>query len=114
MSEPVRAAGGIILRGEGSDRSVALVHRPRYDDWSFPKGKLDQDEDEASAALREVEEETGLRCKLGRSVGAVTYRDRGGRPKVVRYFQGLTAHRPGGTQDDERLAQRRPTARKYK
>jgi 8-oxo-(d)GTP phosphatase len=87
VSEPVRAAGGIILRGEGSDRSVALVHRPRYDDWSFPKGKLDQDEDEASAALREVEEETGLRCKLGRSVGAVTYRDRRGRSKVVRYFQ---------------------------
>jgi 8-oxo-dGTP diphosphatase len=64
-----------------------LVHRPRYDDWSFPKGKLDQDEDEASAALREVEEETGLHCRLDRTVGAVTYRDRRGRPKVVRYFQ---------------------------
>jgi 8-oxo-dGTP diphosphatase len=87
VSEPVRAAGGIILQGEGIDRSVVLVHRPRYDDWSFPKGKLDQDEDEASAALREVEEETGLRCRLGRTVGAVTYRDRRGRPKVVRYFQ---------------------------
>ena len=41
MSLPVRAAGGIVLRGEGGDRSVALVHRPRYNDWSFPKGKLD-------------------------------------------------------------------------
>ena len=87
MSEPVRAAGGIILQGEGIDRSVVLVHRSRYDDWSFPKGKLDADEDEASAALREVEEETGLRCRLGRTLGAVTYRDRRGRPKVVRYFQ---------------------------
>jgi 8-oxo-dGTP diphosphatase len=87
VSEPVRAAGGIVLRGEGIDRSVALIHRPRYDDWSFPKGKLDDDEDEASAALREVEEETGLRCRLGRTVGVVTYRDRRGRPKVVRYFQ---------------------------
>lgn len=87
MNEPVRAAGGIILQGEGVDRSVALIHRPRYDDWSFPKGKLDQDEDEASAAVREVEEETGLRCRLGRTVGAVTYRDRRGRQKVVRYFQ---------------------------
>ncbi|HEU5224975.1 MAG TPA: NUDIX hydrolase [Actinomycetota bacterium] len=87
MSQPVRAAGGIVLRGEGPNRSVALVHRPRYDDWSFPKGKLDDGEDEATAALREVEEETGLRCRLGPSVGAVTYRDRRGRAKVVRYFQ---------------------------
>jgi phosphohistidine phosphatase SixA/8-oxo-dGTP pyrophosphatase MutT (NUDIX family) len=87
VSQPVRAAGGIVLRGEGGDRSVALVHRPRYDDWSFPKGKLDDGEDEATAALREVEEETGLRCHLGPSVGAVTYRDRRGRAKVVRYFQ---------------------------
>ena len=87
VSQPVRAAGGIVLRGEGPDRSVALVHRPRYDDWSFPKGRLDADEDEAMAALREVEEETGLRCRLGPSVGAVTYRDRRGRAKVVRYFR---------------------------
>ena len=87
MNEPVRAAGGIVLRGEGEDRSVALVHRPRYDDWSFPKGKLFDGEDDESAALREVEEETGLRCRIGPSVGSVTYRDRYGRPKVVRYFR---------------------------
>ena len=87
VSQPVRAAGGIVLRGEVPDRSVALVHRPRYDDWSFPKGKLDAGEDEATAALREVEEETGLRCRLGPSVGAVTYRDPRGRAKVVRYFR---------------------------
>ena len=87
VSQPVRVAGGIVLRGDGPDRSVALVHRPRYDDWSFPKGKLDDGEDEAMAALREVEEETGLRCRLGPSVGAVTYRDRRGRAKVVRYFR---------------------------
>jgi len=87
VSQPVRAAGGIVLRGEEADRSVALVHRPRYDDWSFPKGKLDDGEDDATAALREVQEETGLRCHLGPVVGTVTYRDRRGRPKVVRYFQ---------------------------
>ena len=86
MTEPVRAAGGIVLRGEGEDRQIALVHRPRYDDWSFPKGKLAEGEDEATAALREVLEETGLRCAIGPSVGAVTYADRNGRPKVVRYF----------------------------
>jgi len=50
--------------------SVAvLVHRPVYDDWSFPKGKLHPGETEAQAALREVQEETGLRCRLGREVG---------------------------------------------
>jgi 8-oxo-(d)GTP phosphatase len=87
VNQPVRAAGGIVLRGEGPDRSVVLVHRPRDDDWSFPKGKLDADEDEATAALREVEEETGLRCRLGPSIGAVTYQDRRGQAKVVRYFQ---------------------------
>ncbi len=87
VSELVRAAGGILVRGEGSGRSVALVHRPRYDDWSFPKGKLDGAEGEAEAALREVQEETGLRCHLGPSVGVVTYRDPRGRAKVVRYFQ---------------------------
>ncbi|HET7234891.1 MAG TPA: NUDIX hydrolase [Actinomycetota bacterium] len=88
MTEIVRAAGGIVLADAdaGADRRVAVVHRPRYDDWSFPKGKLQDGEDERSAAVREVEEETGLRCRLGPSIGAVTYRDRAGRAKVVRYF----------------------------
>jgi len=87
VNEPVRAAGGIVLKGEGEGRSVALVHRPRYDDWSFPKGKLVDGENDETAALREVEEETGMRCRLGPSVGSVMYRDRHGRPKVVRYFR---------------------------
>ena len=82
----VRAAGGIVVEGDGADRRVALVHRPRYDDWTFPKGKLMDGEPEEAAALREVQEETGLRCRLGMHVGAVTYADRHGRPKVVRYW----------------------------
>ena len=86
VSQPVRAAGGIVLRGEGGDRSVALVHRPRYDDWSFPKGKLEDGEDEATAALREVEEETGLRCERGRELASSSYRDAADREKVVRYW----------------------------
>lgn len=86
VTELVRAAGGIILRDNGVGRVVALVHRPRYDDWSFPKGKLAPGEDDAAAALREVEEETGLRCTIVRSVGTVTYRDRHLRSKIVRYF----------------------------
>lgn len=86
VTELVRAAGGIVLRDNGAGRLVALVHRPRYDDWSFPKGKLAAGEDDVAAALREVEEETGLRCTIVRSIGAVTYLDRHRRPKVVRYF----------------------------
>jgi 8-oxo-dGTP diphosphatase len=87
VTELVRAAGGVLLRGEDTDRVVALVHRPRYDDWSFPKGKLADGEDDGSAALREVMEETGMRCSLGPSIGAVTYLDRLGREKLVRYFE---------------------------
>jgi 8-oxo-dGTP pyrophosphatase MutT (NUDIX family) len=79
----VLAAGGLVLR----DGDVALVHRPRYDDWSLPKGKLDEGEDFEQAALREVEEETGLRCRLGRTLGDTTYKDRKDRLKLVRYFE---------------------------
>ena len=63
-----------------------LVHRPAYDDWSFPKGKLEHGEDEETAAVREVEEETGLRCRLDREVATTRYRDWRGRPKTVRYW----------------------------
>jgi len=65
---------------------VLLVHRPRYDDWSLPKGKLNDHEDHAAAALREVQEETGLRCRLGPALPTTSHRDRHGRPKVVRYW----------------------------
>jgi 8-oxo-dGTP diphosphatase len=82
----VRAAGGMVIRSDDHDRRIALVHRPKYDDWTFPKGKLQDGELEVDAALREVLEETGLRCRLGPEVGAVTYADRNGRPKVVRYW----------------------------
>jgi 8-oxo-dGTP pyrophosphatase MutT (NUDIX family) len=63
-----------------------VVHRPKYDDWSFPKGKLDPDESDEDAALREVEEETGFACRLDRELSSTRYRDRFGRPKVVRYW----------------------------
>ena len=66
---------------------IVLVHRPAYDDWSFPKGKLHPGETEAQAALREVQEETGLRCRLGREVGTSAYRDPKQRPKTVRYWE---------------------------
>ena len=65
---------------------VLVVHRPAYDDWSFPKGKLEPGETEAEAAIREVEEETGLTCTLGRELPKTSYRDARGRPKTVRYW----------------------------
>jgi 8-oxo-dGTP pyrophosphatase MutT (NUDIX family) len=84
----VRAGGGIVWRrGQGGVVEIVLIHRPAYDDWSFPKGKLHPGETEAQAALREVEEETGLRCRLGREVGTAAYRDPKRRPKTVRYWE---------------------------
>jgi 8-oxo-dGTP diphosphatase len=79
----VKAAGGAVVR----NGQVALVHRPKYDDWTLPKGKLDPGESFEQAALREVEEETGLRCRLGRQLPSSKYVDRKGRRKVVRYWQ---------------------------
>jgi 8-oxo-dGTP diphosphatase len=83
----VRAAGGIVrrLRDDG-EWQVLLVHRPRYDDWSLPKGKADPGERDDETALREVEEETGLRCVLGERAGETRYRDSKGRDKVVHYW----------------------------
>ena len=82
----VKAGGGLVVRPGESGHVVALVHRPRYDDWSFPKGKLDRGESFEDGALREVEEEIGLRCRLGKELSPVTYRDPKGRSKVVRYW----------------------------
>jgi 8-oxo-dGTP diphosphatase len=87
VTETVRAAGGIVLRRRGDGAAeVLLVHRPAYDDWSFPKGKCEAGESEEEAAVREVEEETGLRCRLERELATTRYRDSRGRPKTVRYW----------------------------
>jgi 8-oxo-dGTP diphosphatase len=82
MTPELRAAGGIVVR----DGRVLLVHRPRYDDWTLPKGKLDAGESWQEAARREVEEETGLRCELGDEAGRTFYVDSRGREKEVRYY----------------------------
>ncbi len=97
----VQAAGGVVWRRSPAGRiEVLLVHRPRYDDWSVPKGKLDPGEDHATAAVREVEEETGLRCSLGPELASTSYVDRKGRPKQVRYW-AMTATGGDFTATDE-------------
>ena len=78
----VRAAGGLVVR----DGRVLLVHRPKYDDWTFPKGKADDGETDEDCALREVLEETGLSCELVEHVGVTEYVDSKGRPKIVHWF----------------------------
>jgi 8-oxo-dGTP diphosphatase len=82
----VKASGGVVWRRGAGGIEVAVVHRPRYDDWSLPKGKLDPGESWEEAALREVQEEIGLRCRLGRELPPVSYTDNKGRSKVVRYW----------------------------
>jgi 8-oxo-dGTP pyrophosphatase MutT (NUDIX family) len=85
--EPVvRAAGGVVVRGDGGARQVVVVHRPAYDDWTLPKGKALPGESDEDCALREVEEETGLRCERGRELASARYYDSAGRPKVARYW----------------------------
>jgi 8-oxo-dGTP diphosphatase len=78
----VRAAGGLVVR----DGRVLLVHRPKYDDWTFPKGKAEDGETDEECAVREVAEETGLRCALAEEAGATEYVDSKGRPKRVRWW----------------------------
>jgi 8-oxo-dGTP pyrophosphatase MutT (NUDIX family) len=78
----VRAAGGLVVR-EGQ---LLLVHRPKYDDWTFPKGKCDDGEADGDCALREVHEETGVRCVLAAELGTTEYTDAHGRPKIVRWW----------------------------
>jgi 8-oxo-dGTP diphosphatase len=91
----VRAAGGLVWREtvvadeHGRTRAaveIIVVHRPRYDDWSFPKGKLDKHESFEAAAVREVAEETGLVCELGDELPPTEYVDAKGRFKLVRYW----------------------------
>ena len=83
----VRAAGGAVVRAGGSgDARILAVHRPRYDDWSLPKGKCEPGESDIECALREVQEETGLQCEIGPKLAEIAYRDQKDRAKTVVYF----------------------------
>ncbi|MBU6495262.1 MAG: NUDIX hydrolase [Acidobacteria bacterium] len=83
----IRAAGGVIVRpGDGGRVQVACIFRSARRDWTFPKGKLDPGETFEGAALREVWEETGMRCEIVRFVGTTNYTHRKGKPKIVAYY----------------------------
>ena len=86
----VRAAGVLLFR----DGRVLLIHRPSRGDWSFPKGKHEAGETDEQCALRELEEEVGLRVRLGARVGETRYRLADGRPKVVVWFRGQADGEP--------------------
>lgn len=79
----IRACGGVIER----DGRVVAVHRAKYDDWSLPKGKAHPGESDEECALREIEEETGLRVTLGEELATTTHLDAQGRPKRVRWWR---------------------------
>jgi 8-oxo-dGTP pyrophosphatase MutT (NUDIX family) len=87
----VLAAGGVVWRRTDRRIEVVLVHRPRYDDWTFPKGKLDVGETDEQAAVREVMEESSLAVELGPELPSTTYLDKSGKHKRVRYWAMTTA-----------------------
>ena len=83
----MKAAGGVVVRRSRSgEAEIAVIHRPAYDDWTLPKGKIEPDETPEDCALREVREETGLRCALTRPLGCTAYVDRRGRDKIACYW----------------------------
>jgi len=92
--EEIRAAGAVLWRPAAGGPEVALVHRPRYDDWSLPKGKPEPGEHVLLTAVREVTEETGIRVVLGRRLPTTWYQPSSGRPKVVDYWAARPAAGP--------------------
>ena len=93
VREVVRAAGGVVARrAADGELEVVVVHRLAYGDWTFPKGKADEEESDVETALREVLEETSLECRLVRELGRTRYRDSRGRAKEVRYWEMTPVH----------------------
>lgn len=101
MGTLITAAGGVVFRIRGSRREVLVIHRPRYDDWSFPKGKHDDGETDERAALREIEEETGVRGRIIGGLGEIEYETPAGNDKQVVYFAVRAVDAPEFEPNDE-------------
>ncbi|CAB4783320.1 MAG: NUDIX domain-containing protein [Actinobacteria bacterium] len=97
----VRAAGGVVLREVDGKTQVVVVHRPRYNDWSLPKGKSEAGETDEETAVREVEEETGWRAEIESTLPSFEYTDQKGRPKIVIWFLMRATVESGFTPDEE-------------
>lgn len=102
----VLAAGGVIGRDGAGGAEVLLVHRGRYDDWTFPKGKLDPGEGWEQAAVREVFEETGIVPVVGAELPGTEYVDHRGRGKRVRYW-AMTVAADVGLEPNDEISERR-------
>jgi 8-oxo-dGTP diphosphatase len=76
----------VVWRPGGAEPEILIIHRPKYDDWSLPKGKAEEGEDDLACALREVAEETALACEVGVELPSISYTDGQGRAKTVRYW----------------------------
>jgi 8-oxo-dGTP pyrophosphatase MutT (NUDIX family) len=98
--ELIKAAGGLLWRKSRSGMEIAVVHRARYDDWTLPKGKLQEGESWAEAAAREVREETGYDCIPLGFAGAIAYQTGDG-PKVVRFWHMVATGEPSDRIDSE-------------
>ena len=99
----IEAAGGVVLRvGANGATEVLVVHRKHYDDWSLPKGKRNKGESGKDAALREVLEETGVRCELGLPLPATFY-EVDGRPKRVKWWAMTVVDDQGGPVDTDEV-----------
>ncbi|MDA0676442.1 MAG: NUDIX hydrolase [Chloroflexi bacterium] len=103
MPEPTKidvAAGGLLERGNGESLRIAVVHRGRYDDWTLPKGHLEEGETIEQAAIREVREETGCTGEITEIVQPVSYLV-SGQPKIVVYYRMRLVHEGAFRPDDE-------------
>ena len=99
-SDVVEAAGGLLWRGEHDHLQIAIIHRPRYDDWTLPKGKREPGESWVDTARREVFEETGCSFSLGEFAGGIVYKALGV-PKVVLYWHMYLLEEVGFTPSEE-------------
>ncbi|WP_051415813.1 NUDIX hydrolase [Nocardiopsis sp. CNT312] len=97
MDTPLAAAGGLVTRPGDSGPEFAVIHRPRHGDWSFPKGKRDPGEALEQTALREVWEETALRCRLGRPLGSASY------PGKIVHYWAMTVEEAGAFEPGEEV-----------